>query len=30
MADTGHISVTPVHLDLTHKPTLQRFAKELA
>lgn len=30
MADGGHISVTPVHLDLTHKPTLQRFAKGLA
>jgi 5'-nucleotidase len=30
MADTGHISVTPIHLDLTHKPTLQRFAKGLA
>lgn len=28
--DTGHISVTPIHLDLTHKPTLQRFAKGLA
>lgn len=28
--DTGHISVTPIHLDLTHKPTLRRFAKGLA
>jgi 5'-nucleotidase len=30
VADSGHISVTPVFLDLTHKPTLQRFAKGLA
>lgn len=28
--DTGHISVTPIHLDLTHKPTLRRLAKGLA
>ena len=28
--DSGRISVTPIHLDLTHKPTLKRFAKGLA